>query len=368
MHKIALMVSNLSTLGGTERVTANLSHMLKKSYECHVITLWNNGTMAYPVDKDIHLFNLYPQKYRIRHMLFNAVKRIRQYLKDEEIEALIVVGRNNGIIPLLVRLASSTKLIYCEHNSILSYRFYNESFQVKAHRHLLQFLMYHVPDYVVTLTEKDLAFYKNKSIKSCRIYNAMDKRLFADVVSYQADSKKIVTVARIDFQKGFEYLVEIAKKVLSVHTDWIWDVWGTGDKSYIDDVVKDIEKAGLAGRLRLRGSSLDMYNLYNDYGLYVLTSRYEGLPMVLLEAKAKKLPIVSFDIYSGPSDIVRDGVDGFLVNPFDVNKMAKKINMLIENKSLRQRFSDAAYGNLDKFKEESIVLQWEALINDTLNL
>ncbi|WP_298463157.1 glycosyltransferase family 4 protein [uncultured Mitsuokella sp.] len=368
MHKIALMVSNLSSLGGTERVTANLSHVLKESYECHVITLWNNGTMAYPIDKGIPIFNLYPQKYRLRYILLDAVKRICQYLKDKEIEILIVVGRNNGIIPLLVRLISSTKLIYCEHNSILSYRFYNESFRVKTHRHLLQFLMYHVPDYVVTLTEKDLAFYKNKSIKSCRIYNAMDKRLFTDEVSYQADSKKIVTVARIDFQKGLEYLVEIAKKVLSVHTDWTWDVWGTGDKAYINNVIRNIENAGLTGRLRLMGSSLDMYDLYNKYGLYVLTSRYEGLPMVLLEAKAKKLPIVSFDIYSGPSDIVRDGVDGFLVKPFDVNKMAEKINILIENKSLRQSFSDASYGNLDKFKEDSITRQWERLINDTLDL
>ena len=90
--------------------------------------------------------------------------------------------------------------------------------------------------------------------------------------------------------------------MLSVHTDWIWDVWGTGDKSYIDDVVKNIENAGLSGRLRLRGSSLDMYNLYNDYGLYVLTSRYEGLPMVLLEAKAKKLPILPERLHGDAKD------------------------------------------------------------------
>ena len=88
--------------------------------------------------------------------------------------------------------------------------------------------------------------------------------------------------------------------------------------------------------------------------------------MVLLEAKAKKLPSVSFDIHSGPSDIIRDGVDGYLVKPFDVDEMAEKISELIESPALRQQFSDAAWGNLNQFRKETIISQWIELINDTL--
>ena len=95
----------------------------------------------------------------------------------------------------------------------------------------------------------------------------------------------------------------------------------------------------------------------------VMTSRHEGLPMVLLEAKAKKLPLVSFDIETGPSEIIRDNVDGFLVSPFDINAMSEKICKLIENPELRQRFSDNAYGNIDKFKKETIVAKWINLID-----
>jgi len=84
--------------------------------------------------------------------------------------------------------------------------------------------------------------------------------------------------------------------------------------------------------------------------------------MVLLEGKAKNLPLVSFDIDSGPSDIIRDGVDGFLVPPFDTQAMADKICLLIEDVELRKRFSANARGNLDKFSKDRIMKQWVELI------
>lgn len=82
-----------------------------------------------------------------------------------------------------------------------------------------------------------------------------------------------------------------------------------------------------------------------------------------MKLKLKKLPIVSFDINSGPSDIVRNGIDGFLVKPFDCNMMADRINELIENPELRQKFSDNAHGNIDKFSKEKIIKQWCDLID-----
>ena len=94
-----------------------------------------------------------------------------------------------------------------------------------------------------------------------------------------------------------------------------------------------------------------------------MTSRYEGLPMVLLEAKVKKLPLVSFDIDSGPSDIIEDGVSGYLVPPFDTDAMAERICELIEHPELRQKFSDHAWDNIDKFRKEAVVQKWVELID-----
>lgn len=366
MEKIALMVSNVCTLGGTERVTANLSKDLSQYFDCTIITQWCNGEYAYPIANNVKVFNLYDKQKRLRYIAFNAVKRIREYVMKNNIEMIIVVGRNNGIIPLLVKLVTPVKLIYCEHNSIASYRFYNESLKAKVYRNLLQIMLYHIPNCVVTLTKKDLAYYQNTNMPCCTVYNAIDDKLLDDIIEYNVDSKKIITVGRIDYQKGYEYLIEVAKRVLEKYPDWTWDVYGDGIASYKSKMLSMVKKYGLEGKLNFKGNTDKIYSLYNNYSFYVMTSRYEGLPMVLLEAKSKKLPIVSFDINSGPSDIVRDEVDGYLVKGFNTEVMFEKISYLIKHSEVRKKFSANTYGNIDKFRKENITKQWIKIINNTL--
>ena len=103
-HKIALMNIDLCLFGGTGRVTVNLSRELMKDYDCYIITQWDNGKRCFDVPEEVTIFNLYPERRRLRHMFFDATKRIKQYVEEEGIEALIAVGRNNGIIPLPVKL------------------------------------------------------------------------------------------------------------------------------------------------------------------------------------------------------------------------------------------------------------------------
>ena len=106
-----------------------------------------------------------------------------------------------------------------------------------------------------------------------------------------------------------------------------------------------------------------MYDIYKNYSIYVMTSYREGLPLVLLEAKANSLPIVSFDCLTGPSEIVRDGVDGYLIECYNEGKMVDKLSKLIENPCLRKEFSDKSRENLDKFGKNKIIKQWETLID-----
>ena len=95
-----------------------------------------------------------------------------------------------------------------------------------------------------------------------------------------------------------------------------------------------------------------------------MTSYYEGLPMVLLEAKANSLPIVSFDCYTGPSEIIRNDVDGYLIKNDDINEMIEKINLLIYDSEKRQKFSKNSRGNINKFKKEKIIKKWKELFEE----
>ncbi len=93
-----------------------------------------------------------------------------------------------------------------------------------------------------------------------------------------------------------------------------------------------------------------------------MTSYFEGLPLVLLEAQQYKLPIVSFNCPTGPSEIIRDNVNGFLIENYNVNLMVEKLSLLIENEELRKSFSDNALLDIDKFSRSRIIKQWLNLI------
>ena len=103
---------------------------------------------------------------------------------------------------------------------------------------------------------------------------------------------------------------------------------------------------------------------YQEASMYVMTSLQEGLPMVLLEAKSNKLPLVSFDIETGPDEIIQDGVNGYLIQPYDTEI---KICRLIENNALRKKFSNNVILDLEKFSHKKILKQWNDLIIDVSN-
>lgn len=106
-----------------------------------------------------------------------------------------------------------------------------------------------------------------------------------------------------------------------------------------------------------------MKEAYLQSSIATLSSRYEGLPMVLLEAQAAGLPIVSFACKCGPRDIIKDGENGFLVNEGEVKELASSLLKVIQNTPLRKNMGEAAYQNSEKFAEEKIMQQWNHLFH-----
>lgn len=366
MKKIAFLIEDISELSGGKRVAVNLANELSKYYNVCFIT-WYNKKVVFKLLNTIKIYSLLPNKSKMRYDYFKLIQKLNLLIKREKIEEIIVVGRFVSIISFFAVFNTQCKLIICEHNSIKGYNTIAKGKKNKITNSLILLCYKLYVDKIVFLTRKDLEEYRKKNIRNSdkliNIYNSLDNKLFCNVKSYSLSSKKIITVGRIDYQKGYEYLIEVAKLVFAKYHDWQWHIYGDGEAEYKNKIIDLIEQNNLQNNIILQGNHSNIYDLYQNYSFYVMTSRYEGLPMVLLEAKAKKLPIVSFDINSGPSDIVRDGIDGFLVKPFDCNAMAEKICELIENPELRKKFSDNAHGNIDKFSKEKIIKQWCDLID-----
>lgn len=176
-------------------------------------------------------------------------------------------------------------------------------------------------------------------------------------------NKTVLAVGRLCYQKGFDRLVEVWDKVASQVPDWKLEIIGGGEDE--EKLRHYIESKGLADRIIIRSAKSDeMPKIYRDASIYVMTSRYEGLPMALLEAQAVGLPIVSFDCKCGPKDIVTDGEDGYLVNEGDIDTMAQRLIRLMTDEDLRIEMGANAFRNSDRFSESVVMLQWLDLFNN----
>jgi glycosyltransferase involved in cell wall biosynthesis len=203
------------------------------------------------------------------------------------------------------------------------------------------------------------AIKKNKNVL---IYNPVEDKLFESAPTYDAESKKIISVGRLCYAKNYDLLIKIADRVLGNHPDWSWDIYGDGEE--FSRLKSLIEGTSVADRLTLKGNVLNIYDLYSEYSFLVMTSRYEGFPMVLLEGAAKSLPLVSFDIETGPNEIISDGVNGCLISAGDEDAMVERIEDLIQDPEKRKKMSENAYCTPQNFSVERICKEWKSLLKD----
>jgi len=178
-------------------------------------------------------------------------------------------------------------------------------------------------------------------------------------------NKQAIAVGRLDYQKGFERLLEAWLLVHKRFPDWKLKIIGDGEMRHHLEIMIALYK--LDKVVELKKNISDMLSEYLDASLLVLSSRYEGLPMVLLEAMSVGLPLVSYDCKCGPRDLITDGENGFLVSEGKIPELAEKIMRLIENPLLRQQMGQAAKIKSEQYSEPVIMAQWMKLFDELLS-
>lgn len=176
-------------------------------------------------------------------------------------------------------------------------------------------------------------------------------------------AKSAIAVGRFSEQKGYDYMVKAWQIVARRHPDWTLNIYGGGDIER-DQIATLIHKAGLDGKMIMHEPTPDIQSRYTESSMLVLSSRFEGFPMVLLEAMACGVPCVAFDCPNGPSDTINHGEDGYVVPYLDTNALAEKICALIENPTLREQMGAAARRNIRRYDKETIMLQWKTLFEE----
>ena len=216
-------------------------------------------------------------------------------------------------------------------------------------------------DKLIVLTKADAEDWNKTNNNVVQIYNpsVVQSEEVASV-----ENKKALAVGRLDAQKGFDFLVCAWRLVVNKHPDWILDIWGSGED--YDSLQRQIADNHLEKNLFLRGVTDNVKNEYLNSSIYVMTSRYEGFPMVLIEAMSYGLPCVSFDCECGPKEIIAEEKNGFLVPVGDVVALADRIVTLIEDEKLRKAMSVSAKENSKRFDLATIMNQWNDLFQEFL--
>lgn len=211
-------------------------------------------------------------------------------------------------------------------------------------------------DRFVVLTHEDKTYWGNHSNIEV-IHNACT---FAPTEQAALTSKRAIAVGRFTPQKGFDMLIDAWQQVAAKHPDWKLTIVGGGEEKEARE--RQIIGLGLQDTVQLYPPTQHIERELLDSALYVLSSRYEGLPMVLLEAMSCGLPAVSFACKCGPRDVIEDRETGLLISPEDVASLAEGICRLIEDDALRIRMGHRAAQDVqERFATERIMNQWETL-------
>lgn len=357
MKNICFFSGDITRSGGTERVSTVIANQLVKDEKLNIcfLSLWeNNEKLFFKLDKKIKRHTLFDGNVSGKKIL-TYISKIRKFVKKENIDVLIDIDGILDLYSIPALTFTKCKLISWEQFS------YYENPHV-GYRKITRKWAAKKADAIVVLTEEDRKNYeKEVKVRGIlkRIYNPVEQ-VSCKRENYNISSKTIISAGRLNVQKGFDMLVDVANIVLKKHPDWQWIICGEGEeRKALEDKIK---KCGLEQNLILQGNVNNIEDYYRKSAIFVLTSRAEGFGLVLTEAKKEGLPCVSFRCPAGPSEIILDGINGYLIDCFDIEQMAEKINLLIEDENMRKNFSNKTMEGTEKFNIDKIATQWKDLI------
>lgn len=209
-------------------------------------------------------------------------------------------------------------------------------------------------DKFVVLTNEDRGYWGNLPNIEVIPNAAMHvSDAYSDVMN-----KRVIAVGRLDYQKGFDRLIQAWELVQHTgkFTDWKLDIYGQGE--WQEMLQQMIDKAGLQDSLQIHQPTKQIGEEYVKSDLLVMSSNYEGFPMVMIEAMACGLPVVSFDYKCGPKDIIQPGINGLLVPNGDIQALADAMMVMMSDEAYRKMLSLNARKVVDTYSEQAVMSQW----------
>ncbi|EAK0812042.1 MULTISPECIES: glycosyltransferase family 4 protein [Campylobacter] len=349
--KILLLIGDITIGGGAERVVVNLANALfELGYDVKIFSFYKQGVdVAYELNDNIKIDYLHSKsradvkKERLFYKLY--YKHYECFLlKQRYKDADVMIFNNCPHFPFFKN--KNTKYINFIHMSLKKYRRKNNYF-----------------DALVVLSAKQInqwrKYHKNVWVIPNFLYSKTS-------LQGKLQIKNILSVGRmaLEDQKGFLRLIEIWKLVQKnvKYKEWTLTIVGEGEfKNTIENKIKE---NNLENSIILKPFTKDIEKEYLNASVYVMTSKWEGFGMVLIESANYQIPSIAFDINTGPSDIIENGKSGYLIEDSNLQEFANKLCLLMDDEKLRKQMGQSAKENISyNFSKEKVMQKWQELLN-----
>ena len=372
---IVYCILDYTEAGGTERtLSVQANHFAVRGDDVHIVTTETpaNATSIYHFSDKIHFHNL-GINYREVDNSISPLKAVRRIIKGRlhrcrltrlllSLNADITVTMFGHEQSFLHRIKDGSRKVTEFHFSH-DYRriecqsmhtpFIKRQFILLKEWHKRLSIRHY--DAFVVLTHIDAA--KWRGLDNIHVIpNAIP---FIPSTKSDCSNHRIIAVGRLTAIKGFDLLIEAWKRLGNSKGDWTLEIYGTGEE--YPKLIHQIERDNLSSSVKIFQPVKDIANRYAESSIYAMASRYEGFGLVLIEAMACGVPCVSFACECGPAEIISDGEDGCLVPTGDIDALAAKILMLMQDDRLRKSMGQKARDNVARFMPDKVMKQWEDL-------
>ena len=372
--KIVYVTPALYMAGGVERVLTLKANYFAEHFGYDITIILTEGKakpLFYPLSEKIKVINLdigFEELWSCSFLkkIFIYLRKQRQYKKALTAELMrihsdITISLLRREINFINDIKDGSRKIGELHVNRANYRNFEANEANYFKNIFAKFWMRSLVsklkrlDSFVVLTEED----KQAWPELKNVIVIPDPLSFIPTQQSPLTEKRVIAVGRYVYQKGFDLLLRAWARIEKQYPDWQLAIFGDGNRTPYEKLVKElgVDKT----RCHLNGPTTNIQQEYVNSSLFVFSSRFEGFGMVLVEAMACGLPVISFACPCGPKDIIKDGEDGFLVDNGNVEALAANMFQLMGDESLRVSMSQAGQDNSHRFSMEQITIRWRAI-------
>lgn len=350
--RIGFVIHTAGLMGGTERTCCAVMNGLADDADLVLIEVVSKGPPAYFLDERIKRDVLSPHHVSLLWSAPLLIARLYRLIKASRLEALVIVESTHALYAVAAARLAGVRCIVWEHFN------YTVDLGKKKRRWGRRIAAQWAND-IVTLTHRDQCLWQQKAHPRARLHCIPNMAPPVSDIPYTLEARMVLALGRLSPQKGFDRLLDAWTLVErdARSTGWALMIVGEGPQK-----TRLTEQAASLARASIRLAQKNVEALFAQSGLMVSSSRFEGLPMVLLEAAAFGVPLVAFDCETGPAEIIIPGQTGLLVPQGDVAGLAESLLSLMADPDKRLVFSKKGKDRMALFSREHVLSLWRDLL------